>query len=291
MRTVPILLGLLLVLGGCGHHDGASSSTGPATPAPPTANGTPAAPPAASGDHPATPAAAGGPAAEDGPHGRGDEACAQVVVVAWKGAAYAPASITRSKTDARTRADALHQTVQQHGGSDFADVARQNSDAGSSGPRGGLIGTYTRDAWPHAHMAIRDTVFHLHVGEVSPVMEAPYGWVFARRCPVEKIHTRHILVRYTGAKNAPASVTRSKAAARALAESIRTEIVAHHGDFAALAKQRSEDASASRGGDLGWVGRGRLAPEYEAAAWALKPGQVSDVVETAFGFHIIERVE
>jgi len=62
-------------------------------------------------------------------------------------------------------------------------------------------------------------------------------------------------------------------------------------DFEALAKKQSEDGSAERGGDLGSVGRGLFAPSYESAAFALKPGEVSAVVESDFGFHIIQRIE
>lgn len=63
-------------------------------------------------------------------------------------------------------------------------------------------------------------------------------------------------------------------------------------DFTALAKQYSEDPSvASNNGDLGWVSRGDLVKEFEEAAFALEPGQISDVVQTQFGFHLIQLVE
>ena len=70
-----------------------------------------------------------------------------------------------------------------------------------------------------------------------------------------------------------------------------TEAQAAGADFEALAKKRSEDSSAERGGDLGSVGRGLFAPAYETAAFALKPGELSAVIETDFGFHVIQRVE
>jgi peptidyl-prolyl cis-trans isomerase SurA len=212
-----------------------------------------------------------------------------VIVVAWQGAEHAAPAVTRTEQEARTRAESL-----RSGGDAaperFAEVARAQSDAASSGPRGGLLGTYAREDWPEAHVPIRDAVFGLSVGQVSQVLQAPYGWVVARRCPVEKAHTRHILVRYSGARRAPATVTRTRDEARALAEGIRARVTAASADFAAIARETSEDASAENGGDLGLVGRGLLAEAYEGAAFALGPNEVSQVVETDFGFHVIQRL-
>lgn len=217
-----------------------------------------------------------------------NEACARVVVVAYQGAMAAGDDITRSSDEARSRAEEIRVRVTD-GGEDIADVARADSDASSSGPRGGLLGTYTRDGFPAIHEPIRDAVFELSVGDTSDVIEAPYGFVVAQRCRVEKIHSRHILVRYQGARNAE-DVTRSQEEARARANELRTQVMADGADFAAIARENSDDGSAEEGGDLGMVGRGLLAPPYEEAVWGLEENAISEVVESDFGYHVIQRL-
>lgn len=97
----------------------------------------------------------------------------------------------------------------------------------------------------------------------------------------EQVQARHILIKVP--QGADASTVSS---ARLRLEAMRTSINAG-ADFASVARTGSEDASASEGGDLGYFSRGRMLPEFEAAAFALAPGAVSEPVRTAVGWHLI----
>ena len=109
----------------------------------------------------------------------------------------------------------------------------------------------------------------------------------------QQVHARHILITVgkpdsPDAPPNPASAESDKAQARAKAEQVLKRARAGE-DFAALAKQFSSDpGSKDKGGDLGWFGAGQMVPEFDKAAFALQPGQISDLVESQFGFHIIK---
>ncbi len=98
----------------------------------------------------------------------------------------------------------------------------------------------------------------------------------------EQVHARHILF-----KVSPDTPPEKKAEIRKKAEEVLKKVKAGE-DFATLAQQYSEDASAAQGGDLGTFSRGKMVPPFEQAAFALAPGATSDIVTSTFGFHIIK---
>lgn len=105
----------------------------------------------------------------------------------------------------------------------------------------------------------------------------------------EEIAASHILVSYKGADRS--EVTRSKEEAKKRAEEVLVKVKTDDADFAALAKEFSDGPSKTKGGDLGTFKKGTMHKNFEAAAWKLKVGEVSGLVETPFGFHIIKRAK
>ncbi|MFW6147702.1 MAG: peptidylprolyl isomerase [Thermodesulfobacteriota bacterium] len=98
----------------------------------------------------------------------------------------------------------------------------------------------------------------------------------------EQVRASHILI-----KVAPQEDSSKRASARIEIEKIQQKI--RRGEnFAALAEEASECPSASKGGDLGYFSRGQMAKPFEDAAFALAPGEISDIVETDFGYHLIK---
>ena len=282
MRTPCHVFALFTVLAACSKEPApaqppsAPSAAAPSAPAPAAA---PAAPPAAAEVPPA-------PVLD--PVAAAEEACGQILVVAYAGAEHVKEGITRDEQAARKLATEV--LAKLKAGGDFATLAKEQSDAPSSAASGGIMGTFVRSEWPAIHRPIEATVYGLAVEAIAPeLVEAPYGFVIVRRCKVEKAHSRHILIRYAGAQNAGPEITRTKAEAFKLAVELQRKVTSGI-DFGEVARTSSEDSSAANGGDVGTHGRGRLAAAYEEALYALKPGGISVAVESEVGFHIIQRL-
>jgi peptidyl-prolyl cis-trans isomerase D len=101
----------------------------------------------------------------------------------------------------------------------------------------------------------------------------------------ERVRVRHILIKTQGKPKADEPLLRAKA--EALLKQLKAGA-----DFGELAKKNSEDpGSAVKGGELGWVTRGQMVPNFEKAAFSLKPGELSGIVDTEYGYHIVQSEE
>lgn len=185
----------------------------------------------------------------------------------------------------KAKADQIFERIGK--GEDFSQLAASFSDA-PDGLQGGSLGARPLERLP---AIFSDAVVKLKPGEVAPVLRSPNGFhivkLVAKRggvaaSAVEQTHARHILIKV----NELVSEADAKHKLEGLYERIK-----NGGNFAELARLFSQDGSASKGGDLGWIYPGDTVPEFERAMNELKPGEVSKPIQSPFGFHLIEVLE
>lgn len=186
----------------------------------------------------------------------------------------------------RKRADEA--LAQLRGGADFARISAAFSDSPEA-LTGGILGYRARDRLPELFL---DAVGGLKNGELSAVIKSPNGFHILKlvdrrgsgtKSAVNQTRVRHILIR-------PNELLSQEQARRRLTD-LKERIVNKAAEFADLARLQSNDGSASSGGDLGWVYPGDTVPEFEKAMNELKPGELSDLVQTQFGWHLIQVIE
>jgi len=186
----------------------------------------------------------------------------------------------------RKRADAA--LIQLRAGADFGQVSAAVSDAPEA-LSGGVLGFRPQDRLPELFL---DAITGLKEGGISEVVKSANGFhilrVVARRggevrAPVTQTRVRHILIRTN-------ELVSQDQARRRLAD-LRERLENKAADFADLARLHSNDGSASKGGDLGWVYPGDTVPEFEKTMNQLKPGELSAAIQTQFGWHLIQVLE
>lgn len=185
----------------------------------------------------------------------------------------------------RARAeDALKQINE---GKDFAQVAAGYSDAGDA-LQGGSLGWRAHGRLP---TVFADAVPSMKAGEVSGILKSPNGFHIVKllesrstggKQVVDQTRTRHILIKVNEVV--------SEADAKQRIDRIKDRLD-RGAKFDELAKLNSEDLSATKGGDLGWVSPGATVPEFESAMNKLALDSVSEPIRTPFGWHLIQVLE
>jgi len=193
---------------------------------------------------------------------------------------------TLDQTEAR-RQRAETALAKLAGGEAFAKVAAEFSDA-SDAQEGGVL-----DWRPLTRLApvFVEALTNMRVGETTPLLRSPNGFHILRLLErrggdpatfISQTHARHILVK----------ISELVSAFDANQRIVQLKARLNKGEsFTELAKRYSEDGSAAAGGDLNWLSAGETVPEFEKAMDALKPGQISEPVQTPFGWHLIEVLE
>ena len=217
----------------------------------------------------------------------------RVLVISYRGAEGAGPQVTRTKEEALERARMLARMARS--GDRLAELVRKYSDRPGAAEDMGLF--RIRPSQPGAFGAqVAQAAASLAPGTIGDPVETPQGYfVLERRTDPPtgptRVSARHILISYKGAEHAIPGVTRSEADARQLAEQIAKQAKEPGADWSALAQHTDEPGSKETGGDLGGFARGQMVPAFERVAFGLAVGQSSDVVQTPFGFHVIQRYE
>ncbi|HMV00411.1 MAG TPA: peptidylprolyl isomerase [Rhodocyclaceae bacterium] len=187
----------------------------------------------------------------------------------------------------KLRARAEQVLARARAGENFAQLAVAFSDA-PDGLSGGDLGVRPVDRLPSLYA---DAAAKLQPGDVSELLRSPAGFHIiklvgrrggASQPPVTQTRVRHILLR--------TNEVVSEAEARRKLENLRERLI-NGGDFQELARLYSQDGSAAKGGDLGWLNPGDTVPEFEKAMNELKENELSPVVQSPFGMHLIQVLE
>jgi peptidyl-prolyl cis-trans isomerase SurA len=185
------------------------------------------------------------------------------------------------------RRRALQALSELRRGTNFAQVAATYSDAPDA-LQGGTLGWRPAGRLPQLFLDVLDK---MPVEGVSDPIRSPNGFHIlkllekrgkAAAAGVQQTRVRHILLRSREGL--------SETEARERLQRLRERIV-QGADFAEVARQQSEDASASRGGDLGWVAAGDTVAEFERVMNDLKENEISPPVQTPFGWHLVQVME
>ncbi len=192
---------------------------------------------------------------------------------------------TEDVQKAKAKVDEVIKALQA--GTNFAKVSASFSDAPNA-LEGGSLGWKSSTQMPALFL---DALKNMQVGSVSEVLRSPNGFhilkLISKRggsspLVIEQTHARHILIKLS-------EVTSENEGKKKI--DLIKERLDNGEKFEVLARQFSEDGSASNGGDLGWVNPGDTVPLFEKAMNELKDGQISSTVRTPFGWHVIQVLE
>ena len=173
-------------------------------------------------------------------------------------------------------------------GVDFRKVAAEMSDA-TDALEGGVLGWRSESSLPDLFI---EALKQMRIGGRSEVLRSPNGFHIlflldkrgvGAQVIVQQTLARHILIRVDTAMPEEEALMR--------VNEIRNRIIVGKEDFEKLAKSLSDDLTASKGGELGWLMAGETVPEFERAMDRLQIGEVSDPVRTQFGYHVIQVLE
>ncbi len=209
------------------------------------------------------------------------------IQICYKNSAWSSPKIKRSKEDAFKLAQEIRARIRN--GEEFDTLATELGEDESKA-QAGYLGIFEPKTMV---VEFSRAAKKLKVGEISNVVESPFGYHIIRR--EKAVRASHVVISYEGTSlsrtNKKKAIKRTKEEAFALAGEIRRKALLDNADFAVLARTHSDGPTGPNGGDLGFFAKGQYLPEFEKAAMELEVGQLSEVVETTYGYHVILRTE
>lgn len=205
------------------------------------------------------------------------------IVIAYKGARGASATVKRTRTEAEQLARQVRARLKDNS-TIFSDLARKHSDS-LTARLGGELG-----GWPRGRMpAIEPQLERLKIGEVSNVFHTPAGYQIVKR-QIAILAASQIVVAFRGARGAARTVMRNRTEARKLAEELYQKLKTNPESFFFVARKQSDHAPSARaGGRLGVWPRGRKPAIIESTVDSLEIGQIARPVQTPAGYVILQR--
>ncbi len=172
-------------------------------------------------------------------------------------------------------------------GEDFIEVAKEVSD-----DKEGI--EFTDKKLSELPEDIRDSVIKLRMGQLSEIIDTKDNFELYKLSQIkpskDEVEASHILISYKGAMKAGDGVSRTKEESKKYAEEILEKVKEGGKEFSEYAKEFSDEPGAeSSGGYLGYFEKIQMVPEFGEAAFRMEVGQISDIVETEFGYHIINK--
>lgn len=206
----------------------------------------------------------------------------QIVLIGFKEAPEPLPQVARSKGEALALAKKVADEARQKGVR-FDEIVEKYSEDPYKGESLGRLGSLPGNSFPVP--AVEEALFGMGEGQVSDPVETPCGFVVALRLGYQTCAS-HLVVAWDGCRGAAKKLNRTKQEALARALDLRKRIVGGE-DFAKVARECSDDASNVYGGHLGFIKRGTMPREFDSVVFSLAPGEVSEPVETEFGYHLI----
>lgn len=183
-------------------------------------------------------------------------------------------------------ADSLHSLLLD--GADFAELAKQYSIDRTAQTNGGHLGYIAAGTLPYS---FEHAAYQLKPGEISEVVESSAGYHIlkggARRPARGQVRAAHIMKMVR-----PGATPEMEAEAKTVIDSLYQVVKANPDSFADVATTMSDDQGSARmGGQVGWFAAGRMVPEFSDAAFDLEIGEISEPVRSAYGWHIIKKLD